>query len=59
MLFVRVAGANINFTEDGRFHSILDAAILRNLTETLAVEQGLGTVDYIGGGVARLMSEKQ
>lgn len=57
VFFVRVAGANVNFTEDGQYHSILDAAMLRHLTETLAAERGLGTVDYIGGGVTGLMSE--
>ena len=42
----------INFTEDGQFHSILDAALLRHLTDTLSVEQHLGTINYIGGGAA-------
>ena len=49
VILVRVIGANINFTEDGQFHSILDAALLRHLTDTLSVEQNLGTINYIGG----------
>ena len=52
MILVRVIGANINFTEDGQFHSILDAAVLRHLTDTLSAEQDLGAVTYIGGGAA-------
>lgn len=50
VFIVRVAGANINFNEDGSFHSILDAAAIRHLAETLSAEQGLGDPRYIGGG---------
>lgn len=50
VFLVRVVGANINFSEDGSFHSILDAALITHLTETLSVEQGLGTINYIAGG---------
>jgi hypothetical protein len=32
VILVRVIGANMNFTEDGQFHSILDAALQRHLT---------------------------
>jgi 2,4'-dihydroxyacetophenone dioxygenase len=52
-----VVGANINFTTDGQFHSILDAALLRHLTDTLAVEQGFGEINYIGGGEAGMTSK--
>jgi hypothetical protein len=52
VILVRVIGANINFTEDGQYHSILDAALLRHLTDTLSVEQHLGVINYIGGGAA-------
>jgi 2,4'-dihydroxyacetophenone dioxygenase len=55
VLFVRVEGGNVNFTEDGQFHSILDSVTIRHLTDTLAEEQGLGPVDYIGGGAAGFM----
>jgi quercetin dioxygenase-like cupin family protein len=57
VLLVRVVGANINFTEDGQFHSILDAALIRHLTDTLSAEQNLGAVNYIGGGAAGLMTQ--
>jgi hypothetical protein len=49
VILVRVIGANINFTDDGQFHSILDAALLRHLTDTLSAEQHLGAINYIGG----------
>ncbi len=47
-----MAGSNINFSEDGSFHSILDALSIRHLTDTLAADQGLGELKYIGGGEA-------
>jgi hypothetical protein len=50
VLFIRVEGANVNFTDDGEFHSILDATTFRHLTDTLSQEQGLGPVNHIGGG---------
>lgn len=52
VLFIRVEGGNVNFTEDGQFHSILDTTMIRHLTHTLAEERGLGPVDYIAGGAA-------
>ncbi|MFE3228886.1 2,4'-dihydroxyacetophenone dioxygenase family protein [Nocardia sp. NPDC059228] len=52
VILVRVEGANVNFSEDGSYHSILDAAALRYLTEELAKAQGLGPVDFISGGTA-------
>ena len=52
VMLVRVEGANINFTEDAQFHSILDAVMIRHLTSTLAEAQGAGPVNYIGGGAA-------
>jgi len=57
VLFIRVEGANINFTQDAQFHSILDAVTIRHLTGLLADERGLGPVDYIGGGAAGFMAE--
>jgi quercetin dioxygenase-like cupin family protein len=50
VLFIRVEGSNVNFTDDGQFHSILDATMFRHLTDTLSQEQGLGPVNHIGGG---------
>lgn len=52
VVLFRVCGANVNFTDDGQFHSILDAALITHLTGTLAGEQRLGSVDYISGGTA-------
>ena len=52
VMLVRVEGANINFTEDAQYHSILDAVMIRHLTATLAEAQGAGPVNYIGGGAA-------
>lgn len=52
VFLVRVVGANINFTEDGQFHSILDAALIRYLTDTIAQQRGLDVPNYIEGGAA-------
>ncbi|MTE15795.1 2,4'-dihydroxyacetophenone dioxygenase family protein [Nocardia aurantiaca] len=57
-LFIRVEGANVNFSEDGGFHSILDAVTIRYLTHELAAAQGLGPVDYLGGGAAGYMARE-
>jgi quercetin dioxygenase-like cupin family protein len=46
---VRVAGANVNFNDDGSFHSILDAMSMRYLTELLGPTAGRGDVRFIGG----------
>jgi quercetin dioxygenase-like cupin family protein len=54
VLLVRAEGANINFGNDGQYHSILDAALVQFLTPQLAEAQGLGTIDYIVGGVANV-----
>ena len=59
VILVRVVGANINFTEDGQFHSILDAALIRHLSDTLAAEQNLGALNYIGGGAAGFMTQER
>ncbi|GAB93224.1 2,4'-dihydroxyacetophenone dioxygenase family protein [Gordonia rhizosphera] len=52
VVFFSITGANINFNEDGTFHSILDAALIQHLTGTLAEAQGLGPINYITGGYA-------
>ena len=52
VIFVRVQGANINFSEDGQFHSILDAVLIHQLAAVLSEQQGLGPINYIGGGAA-------
>jgi quercetin dioxygenase-like cupin family protein len=57
IILVRVAGANVNFNEDGSFHSILDALSIRHLTGVLCAEQGLGEPRYIAGGEAGYTTE--
>ncbi|KZS59787.1 2,4'-dihydroxyacetophenone dioxygenase family protein [Mycobacterium ostraviense] len=52
VVLFRVGGANVNFTDDGQFHSILDAALITHLTGQLGEEQQLGPIAYIGGGAA-------
>ena len=51
VLFV-IYGANVSFTDDGQFHSVLDAITVMNLTKTLAEAQGLPPVKYLTGGSA-------
>jgi 2,4'-dihydroxyacetophenone dioxygenase len=58
-IFIRVEGANINFTEkEGQFHSVLDAVMIRHLTPLIAEAQQVGPVNYIGGGAAGFMAEE-
>ena len=57
VLFARVVGANINFNEDGTFHSILDAALICHLTDSLSRAQKLDEPWYIGGGAAHFTRE--
>lgn len=57
IILARVAGANLNFNEDGTFHSVLDTLTIRHLTDTLSEEQGLGPQRYIGGGEAGFTAE--
>jgi 2,4'-dihydroxyacetophenone dioxygenase len=56
VLFI-VNGANLSFTDDGRFHSVLDALAVQKLTEQCAQAQGLGTVKYLTGGTAKFTTE--
>jgi hypothetical protein len=58
VILVRVEGANINFSEDGQFHSVLDAVLIRHLSAGLAAAQGLGPLNYIGGGAAGFMVQE-
>lgn len=46
-----VDGANVNFNEDGSFHSILDAVSLHYLTETVSAAQGTRPA-FVHGGTA-------
>ncbi|MBU3062726.1 2,4'-dihydroxyacetophenone dioxygenase family protein [Nocardia sp. NEAU-G5] len=56
VLLAFVEGGNVNFTEDGHFHSILDGVTIRHLTDALSQAQGLNGVQYIGGGAAGVVS---
>jgi 2,4'-dihydroxyacetophenone dioxygenase len=53
-----VEGANINFSEDAQFHSVLDAVLIRHLSAGLAATQGLGQLNCIGGSAAGFMAEE-
>lgn len=50
IFLVIVNGTNVNFTDDGEFHSMLDALHLTQLSEQAAKEQGHSDVPYIRGG---------
>lgn len=58
VLLVIVEGTNVNFSEDGQFHSMLDAVHLTQLTEEAARKQGLGSVRYIGGGAMGFTADR-
>ncbi|GHB32767.1 2,4'-dihydroxyacetophenone dioxygenase [Streptomyces viridiviolaceus] len=51
VMLVSVDGANVNFTEDGRFHSILDAVAIKHWFQHFADEQGV-KARYITTGAA-------
>ena len=57
VMFIRVEGANINFDEHGQFHSILDTTSIRYLAEQLAEAQGVGPINYLGGGAVGYMAQ--
>lgn len=57
VVLFRVNGANVNFNEDGTFHSILDATLIRHLTNTLSEAQGLGEMSFIEGGAVRVTTQ--
>jgi quercetin dioxygenase-like cupin family protein len=50
VLFVRISGANINFDDNGQFHSILDTLTLRVIADALPTAQNLPAPHYIHGG---------
>jgi 2,4'-dihydroxyacetophenone dioxygenase len=51
-----IAGAQIEFNEDGTFRQINDAVSVQHLTETVAAKQGTGPVGYIHGGAAGVIN---
>ncbi|MEU9609630.1 2,4'-dihydroxyacetophenone dioxygenase family protein [Streptomyces sp. NPDC048057] len=48
VMFIRVAGANVNFTEEGAFHSIVDAVSIQYLVDR-SVRDGIRGIRYING----------
>ncbi|MDI9915571.1 2,4'-dihydroxyacetophenone dioxygenase family protein [Rhodococcus sp. IEGM 1379] len=50
-----INGANVNFSEDGKFHSILDAVTVMKLSKDFSEESGLA-VDYLTAGGAQFSS---
>lgn len=52
VLFI-VNGANIGFTDDGQFHSVLDAITVQKLTEQWTQANGDEGVQYLTGGTAQ------
>ncbi|MBV8350189.1 MAG: 2,4'-dihydroxyacetophenone dioxygenase family protein [Mycolicibacterium sp.] len=54
VILIRVEGANVNFTDDGRFHSMLDAVMIHHATCMVAEDQEVGPVSYILGRGAGL-----
>lgn len=51
-----ISGANVNFAEDGTFHSILDAVTVMKLANDFAAESGT-PIDYLTTSGARLHSD--
>ena len=58
VILIRVEGANVNFTEDGQFHSMLDAVMIHHATSMLAEDQDV-PASYIVGGSAGLTVQKR
>ncbi|WP_042424462.1 2,4'-dihydroxyacetophenone dioxygenase family protein [Streptacidiphilus anmyonensis] len=56
VMLVLVTGANINFTEDGAFDSVIDAVSIQYLAEKAAHAQDI-TLRYIHGGSAVTVGE--
>jgi quercetin dioxygenase-like cupin family protein len=50
VMLARVSGTNVNFDENGAFHSLLDAVHMRYMVDALTAERGLEPVRYIQGG---------
>nr|WP_246023882.1 2,4'-dihydroxyacetophenone dioxygenase family protein [Nocardia yunnanensis] len=48
VMLIFVAGANVNFTDDGQFHSILDAVSIKAQADMFAA-QGVEGLRYING----------
>ena len=55
VVLIWMEGANVNFNEDGTFHSVLDPVAIQYLTEAVSAAQGTGKVGYIHGGEAGIV----
>jgi 2,4'-dihydroxyacetophenone dioxygenase len=51
-----IEGAQVSFSEDGTFHSVLDAVGVQYLTEIASVAQGVGPVGYIRPGATNVIN---
>ncbi|KAA1397800.1 2,4'-dihydroxyacetophenone dioxygenase family protein [Aeromicrobium ginsengisoli] len=51
ILFI-ISGANVSFTDDGQFHSVLDAVTVQHLVTQCAEKQGIEEPNYLVGGFA-------
>jgi 2,4'-dihydroxyacetophenone dioxygenase len=47
-----IEGAQVSFSEDGTFHSVMDVVALKYLADNAAKAQGMGELGYIHGGAA-------
>ncbi|MBN3785480.1 hypothetical protein G3N94_00950 [Burkholderia sp. Ac-20353] len=57
VLFI-VFGGNINFDDEGKFHSVLDAMTLQNLIKMCSEKQGIDQVRYLKGGSVHYSTDK-
>ncbi|MEV6697482.1 2,4'-dihydroxyacetophenone dioxygenase family protein [Streptomyces sp. NPDC051453] len=57
VMFIRVAGANVNFTEAGAFHSIVDAVSIQYLVDK-SVAAGVKGLRYINGSATVIAGDE-
>ncbi len=58
VILLRVEGANVNFTDDGQFHSLLDAVMIHHATPMFAEDQEVDPIRYIVGSGAGFSVEE-
>jgi 2,4'-dihydroxyacetophenone dioxygenase len=58
VVLFRIEGANVNFTEDGQLHSILDATSIQHLLTQLTEARGLDQPNYLIGGEVSFTAQK-
>ena len=59
VMLVMVTGANVNFTEDGAFHSILDATSIRYLADEAVASGSVQNARYISGSTTVIVGQGQ